>query len=118
MYWVRRWNLDKFLYGRDSRRKIIESKKKCIEYFERAIKEFELAGKKSEEANMIYNLAAKLMMFNQFRRAKKLLTKARAGAESLDEKPLLGKIGKLEKEVENKNHKIRDYVSEMGLDMP
>jgi len=118
VFFIRRWNLDKYLYKKDARRKIDGSRKKCVQYFERSIKEFELAGMKSEQAHSIYNLAVKLQLFNQFRRAKKLLVEARVLAESISEKRLLDKIGDLEKSVADKNRNIRDYVSEMGLDMP
>lgn len=118
MYFVRRWNLDKFLYDRISRRKIEDSRKKCIQYFEKSIEEFRLGGKKSEEANAIYNLAVKLKIFNRFRRATRLLAKARVVAEELQEKPLLEKIAILEKEAADKNRHLRDWVSELGLDLP
>ena len=114
---VRRWNLDRYLYGRDVRQRIDKSRDECIRYFEQSIKEFELAGKKSEQAHMIYNLAAKILLFNSFRRAKNLLAEARAIAESIDDKRLLDKIEYLEKRAIGENE-MRDYVSEMGLDMP
>jgi len=114
---VRRWNLDRYLYDRAARRKIDESRDKCIRYFERSIKEFELAGKKSEQAHTIYNLAAKTLLFNNFRRTKQFLSEARAMAESISEKRLLEKIEYLEKRVVGENE-MRDYVNEMGLDMP
>lgn len=118
MYFVRRWNLDRYLYKRDVRLKIDESRDKCIQCFEKAIIEFELAGMNSEQAHTVYNLAVKLKLFNRFRRANKLLAKARTMAESIKEKSLLVKIENLEKAVADKNRNIRDYVSEMGLDMP
>ena len=118
MYFVRRWNLDKFLYDRASRRKIGDSKKKCILYFDRSIVEFQLDGKKSEEANAVYNLAVKLKIFYKFARAKRLLVKAKSIATSLNEKPLLDKIEMLEKQVADKDRNIRDYVEELGLDLP
>ena len=114
---VRRWNLDRCLYDRKARRKIDESRDECIRYFERSIKEFELAGKKSEQAHTIYNLAAKMLLFNNFRRTKRLLAEARTIVESISEKRLLEKIEYLEKRVVGENE-MRDYVNEMGLDMP
>lgn len=114
---VRRWNLDRYLYRRDIRLKIDRSRDMCIKYFEKAIKEFELVGMKSEQAHTIYNLAAKVLLFNRFRRAKKLLAEARMMAESIDEKRLLDKIEQLEKRVIGENE-MRDYVQEAGLDMP
>ena len=118
MYFVRRWNLIKFLYNRSSRRRIQDSKRKCILYFERAIKEFKLGGKKSEEAYATYNLAVKLKLFNHFRKANNFLVKAKVIAEELKDKPMLAKIEMLKKETADKNRHLRDYVSELGLDMP
>jgi hypothetical protein len=92
LYFVRRWNLDRYLYGKDIRRKIDTSRDECIRYFERSIEEFKLADEKSLQAHTIYNLAAKMMLFNRFRRASRLLAEARALAESLNEKRLLDKI--------------------------
>lgn len=114
---VRRWNLDRYLYDGAVRRRIDKSRDECIRYFERSIEEFRLAGKKSEEAHTIYNLAAKMLLFNAFRRTKKLLAEARALAESIGEKRLLDKIEYLEKRVLGENE-MRDYVREEGLDMP
>ncbi len=118
LYFVRRWNLDRFLYDKVSRQITADSKRKCVRYFERSIAEFQLGGKRSEEANAIYNLAVKLKLFYTFGRAKRLLAEAKVIAELLNEKPLLEKIAMLEKEVADKNRNMRDYVSEMGLDMP
>jgi len=118
IYFVRRWNLDLFLYDRVSRRKIRDSKEKCILYFEKSIKEFALVGKKSEEANSIYNFAVKLKSFNHFSKAKNLLIVARLIAESLHEKVLLDKIEMLEKGILDKNRHLRNYVEELGLDSP
>lgn len=118
LYFTRRWNLDRFLYDRDSRKKTADSKTKCIQYFERSIDEFRLGDKKSEEANAIYNLAVKMKLFYTFGRAKSLLANAKSIAHELQEKPLLQKIVSLEKEVADKKRHMRDYVTEMGLDMP
>lgn len=118
LYFVRRWNLDRCLYDSEIRYKIDQSRDNCILNFKRSIEEFELAGKKSEQAHAIYNLAVKMQLFNRFRRAKQLLAEARTIAESLNEKRLLDKIARLEVSVADRNQNIRDYVSEMGLDMP
>ena len=118
LYFVRRWNLDRFLYDKDNRKKIADSKAKCIQYFKRSIDEFRLSDKKSEEANATYNLAVKMKIFYTFGRAKKLLAEAKSIAVELHEKPLIQKIKMLEKEVADKNRHMRDYVTEMGLDMP
>lgn len=118
LYFVKRWNLDKFLYDHTDRKKLMDSQKKCIQYFERSINEFRLCSKKSEEANTNYNLAVKMKISYKFRCAKNLLKKAKFIALKLQEKPLLQKIEMLEKEVVDKNRHMRDYVTEMGLDMP
>lgn len=118
LYFTRRWNLDRFLYDSASRTKIMNSKTKYIRYFEKSIHEFLLGGKKSEEANATYNLAVKMKLFYTFGRAKSLLARAKSIALELQEKPLLQKIEMLEKEVADKNQHMRDYVTEMGLDIP
>lgn len=118
LYFVRRWSLDRYLYDKVSRRKIMNSKMKCIQYFEKSINEFRLSGKKSYEANAIYNLSVKMKIFYTFGRAKILLARTKHIALELQEKPLLQKIDILEKELADKNRNMRDYVSEMGLDMP
>jgi hypothetical protein len=118
LYFVRRWDLDRYLYGQNIRKKIDESRNKCIQYSERSVEEFRLADMKSEQANTIYNLAVKFQLFNRFRRAKQLLVEARIIAESISEMPLLNKITKLEASVADKNKNIRYYVSEAGLDLP
>lgn len=117
-YFVRRWNLDMYLYTREERQKIKASRDKCIQYFERAIVEFKLANKTSEQAHTIYNLATKMPSFQYFRRANKLLKEARAITDPTTDKPLLDKINKFEKDIADKNRNLRDYVREMGLDMP
>ena len=118
IYFVRRWNLDKFLYDRKSRKKIESSERECYEYFNKAIEEFRLGGKKSEEAHAIYNLAVKFKIFYRFRKASLFLAKARVIAEELQEKYLLEKIKVLEKETADKNRHLRDWATELGLDMP
>ncbi|MFM2381526.1 MAG: hypothetical protein RLZZ76_293 [Candidatus Parcubacteria bacterium] len=118
MYFVRRWNIIFFLYDKVSRRKILESKKKCFQYFERSIEEFRLGEYQSEEAHAMYNLAVKLKLTNHFQRAHKLLAKAKTIAKELRETHLLAQIEALEEETAKKNRHIRDYVSELGLDLP
>ena len=56
MYFVRRWNLDRFLYDRVSQRKVKDSKEKCILYFEKSIARgfFKSSMKKSiEESSLV-----------------------------------------------------------------
>jgi hypothetical protein len=59
-----------------------------------------------------------MKLFYTFGRARGLLAKAKSIALELQEKPLLQKIELLEKEVADKNRHMRNYVTEMGLDMP
>jgi hypothetical protein len=118
MYFVRRWNLLIFFYDKISRQKIRKAKRECFRYFERSIEEFGLGERRSEEAHAMYNLAVKLKITNHFRRAKKLLANARPIAEELQESHLLTQIVSLEKETADKNRYLRDWVTELGLDMP
>jgi hypothetical protein len=118
LYFVRRWNLEKYLYPREGRRKTDSSKKLCIFYFRKSVKEFGLAGKKSELAYAIYNFSVKYTLFNEFRKAKKLLRESKVIAEANQDKRLLDKISDLETKIADKNRTIKDYVGEMGLDLP
>jgi len=118
LFFVRRWNLDKLLYDKGSRKKLRESWKRCVLYFEKSIAEYKAGGKTSEEAHTIYNLAVKYKITYSFGKAKKLLSKAKILAEAQKEERLLKRIALLEKEVADKNKHMRNYVEEMGLDMP
>lgn len=118
LYFVRRWNLDKFLYDRVNRKNLRESLKNCFLYFEKSIAEFKAGGKPAEEAHTIYNLAVKHKITYSFCKAKKLLSRAKVLAKAQNEERLLEKIALLEKEVEDKNKHMQNYVEEMGLDMP
>lgn len=87
-------------------------------YFEKSIAEHRAGGKTSEEAHATYNLAVKYKITYRFSKAKKFLAKAKILAEKQKETRLLQKIELLEKEVEDKNKHMRNYVEEMGLDLP
>ncbi len=118
IYYVRRWNIERYLYTKEARIKIDHSSSSCIQYFKKSIDEFSFAGKKSEQAYAIYNLAVKYLLFNNFQKAKKLLSESRIIANSIQEKRLLAKIDQLELEVADKNRHVHDYVGEAGLDLP
>lgn len=118
IYIVRRWGLEKFIvFNRDARKKMRESVDKCISFFRSAIKEFE-AGGNSELAHAFYNLSVKLTLIYRFRMAKKYLKKAKLLAQANKEELLLGQIQELEKNIRNKNKNPRNWVEELGLDMP
>jgi hypothetical protein len=118
MQFVRRWNFDLYLYDRESRKRITESEERCVRYSERSIEEFGLAGREAEQAHASYNLGCKMVIFNRFNRAAQLARRARMLTESTGELRLLEKIEELERNIANRNRNLRDYVSEMGLDMP
>ena len=114
---VRRWNLTYFLYDSDSRKKIRQSKRKCFEFLERAIAEFEAANLKHDIARASYNLSAKLMLMNHFRRASQMLLKAMSYADESDNK-LASQISRLEQRIKERNGVTPDYIEDLGLDMP
>ena len=116
LYFFRRWNLVYFLYDRDSRKKILRSKRKCFEYFERAVAEFEAANLKHDIARASYNLSAKLMLMNHFRRANQMLLKAMSYADKSDSK-LASQISQLEQRIKERNSVPPNYVEDPGLDI-
>ncbi len=118
IYFVKRWNLDKFLYDKEIRQKIRDSGKKCIVYCRKSIAEFEIGNKGPETAYASYNLANNLRSMNHFFQAKKYLIKAKKLAEAHNQKPLLAQIELFEKRLADKNRNIRNYVEEFGLDLP
>lgn len=118
LYIIRRWGLDKFLYERKHRLQIRQSSRNFILYSEMAIAEYEASNAPSELAHAIYNLAVKYNSIFSFRKARKLLARARIMASSTSESRLLEQITFLEKKVADKNRHIPNYVEEMGLDLP
>jgi hypothetical protein len=118
LHFVRRWNLDRFLYDRQSRKKIDSSRDSCIQYCKKAIEEFELGNLIVETTYATYNLAAKLQAMNYFVRAKKVLAKAKQLAETSSDKRLLNQIAAVEERIAGRNQNIKNYVEELGLDLP
>ncbi len=119
IYFIRRWNLDKFiLFNSQSRRKISEANSKCIYFYQKAIHEFELGKQGGEEAHACYNFAVKLKLMYRFRRAHKFLIKARQLAEANNEKRLLVRMEEFQKELDDENRHTKNYVEDLGLDLP
>jgi hypothetical protein len=119
LYFVGRWHL-KILIGfdRNARQKIREAYKTGINYFEESIKEFKAGNLESDLARAFYNLAVQYTLTYYFSKAGRCLKKARQLAEMRDEKVLLIQINELEKRIKDKNKHPRDYVEELGLDLP
>jgi len=118
-YLVRRWHLNILIgFDRNARRKIRESYKTSINYFEKSIKAFKAGNLESDLARAFYNLAVKYTLTYFFSKAGRYLNKARQLAEMRDEKVLLIQISEIEKRIKDKNKHPRDYVGELGLDLP
>ncbi len=119
IYLIRRWNLDKYiLYNKKGRKEIKEVKDKCIYFFKKAIAEFEAGNMGGDMAHACYNLAVKFKLMYNFNEAKKFLDKARSLAETNNEKIVLNQIDLFQKELFDKNRHPRNYIEELGLDLP
>jgi len=119
IYFIRKWNLDKWLlYKKEDRKKIKDDWSKCVYFFKSAILNFKSGGHDTEMAHACYNFALKYKLVFRFRKAKKLLEQAQKIAEKCNEKRLLSKIILFRKELADRNKNIRNYVEEYGLDLP
>jgi hypothetical protein len=118
-YFVRRWHFNTLIgFDRNARRKIREAYKKSINYFEKSIEEFKVGNLESDLARALYSLAVQYTITYRFSKARTHLNQARQLAERIDEKALLTQINELEKRIKDKNKHPRDYVEELGLDLP
>lgn len=117
IYFVRRWNLDKFIVlNRENRMRVQDSVERCYMYFEKTITEFQVGRHSSELAHAYYNYAVNLKsLSNGFRKARWCLKQARLHANPNGNVRLLRQITDLEGAVADKNRHIRNYVEELGL---
>lgn len=119
MYFVRRWDLYKFInYHRDARRKLNAARNECIDLFERAISEFKSGNHEVDLAHALYNLAVKFTLMFCFSKARKYLNQAKILAKAKNEKVLLIQMSELEGRIKDKYRHPRNYVEEFGLDLP
>jgi len=119
IYFLRRWNIDKWIvYDNNGRKKIKNYWEKCIYYYNMAIFEFSAGEKYIELAYTYYNIAVQYMVTFRFRKARKFLKKSFDLAKKYNEVQLLSKIELLKKRIVNKNRNIKNYVEEYGLDLP
>lgn len=118
IYFVKRWNLDKWLLRSEGRKKIDDDWFNCIKYIKLAISEYKAGGYNKEMAQAYYNLAVKYGITFRFRKAKKLLETSYKIAKENSDKLLLSQIEIYRKQIANKNREIRNYVGEYGLDLP
>ena len=118
-YWVRRWHLDNMIgYSGKARREIIALKDKCVALYRKAIKEFEAGPYKGDQAFALYRLAVKFEITYRFSLARRYLRKAKRLAEAENESSLLSAIKEVETALKDKNRHPRNYVEELGLDLP
>ena len=118
-YYVRRWGLEKLvMYSSKDRATLRFHKATYRDYYVKALKEFELGQHTHDRAYALYDLAAKLALTFNFRKAAPYLKKAKQIAELHDDIALLKKIADVETSMKDKNRHPRDYVTEFGLDLP
>ena len=118
-YFVRRWHLNILIgFDRNARRKIHESYKTSINYFEKSIEEFKAGNNESDLMYAFYRLALNYTLTYSFFKAGRDLNQTRQLAEMRDEKVLLIQINELKKRIKEKNKHPRNYVEELGLDLP
>ena len=116
---VKRWHLNILIgFDREAQRKIRKEYKKSINYFEKSIKEFKINNLESELPYALYGLATKYTLTYRFSKARRYLEQSRILAERENEGGLLLQINELEKRIKDKYKHPRDYVEELGLDLP
>jgi len=119
LYFVRRWHLSQFIsFTRGIRSKLREAQSQSIGYLLKAIEEFAAGNYKSDIAHVMYTLAAKFTFTYRFRKARKYLNGAQQLAEAEHVGALLIGIPKLQKRIDDKCRHQRNYVEELGLDLP
>jgi len=119
IHFVRRWHLDRFIgFTRNGRRQLRKSQKSSFAYFGQAIQEFRTNGYKTDLAHALYGLAVKLAITFRFRKARHYLVQATQLAEAENANALIVQIGELEKRMKDKYRHPRNYVEELGLDLP
>ncbi len=119
IYFVRRWNLDKWIgYDREARRKLQNSLSQAVAFYERAMEEFKAGNYKSDAAHATYALALKHAMTFRFSKANKYLNLTKSLANATNEKNLFIHIDKLEKLIKDRYRHPRNWVDELGMDLP
>ena len=119
IYYVKRWHLNLMIgFDKQARKKILEAFKKSINYYEKAIKEFKEDNLETDLAYALHGLAVKYTLTYRFSRAKKYLNQARQIAERKNEKALIFQANELEKRIKDKYKHPKNYVEELGLDLP
>jgi hypothetical protein len=119
IHFIRRWHFDRFIgFTRSARRQLKDSQESSFACFKQAIEEFRANGYKTDLAHALYGLAVKLAITYRFRKAQNYLVQAKQLAEAENANALLVHIGELEKRVKDKYRHLRNYVEELGLDLP
>jgi hypothetical protein len=119
IYFVRRWNLDKFIsYDRKARRKLRESFRNAVLCQKRAMAEFIARDYKSEAGHAAYALALHHTLTFRFSKAKRFLRLATTMANPQRDVNLLFRIAELGRTIKDGNRHPRKWVEEMGLDLP
>ncbi|MGA2877170.1 MAG: hypothetical protein ABSE82_16765 [Nitrososphaerales archaeon] len=119
IYFVRRWNLDKFIsYDRKARQMLRESFRNALLFQKRAMEEFIAGGHRSEAGHAAYALALHHTFIFRFSKANRYLKLATTMANPQRDVNLLSRIAKLGKMLKDGCRHPRNWVEEMGLDLP
>jgi cell division protein FtsB len=119
IHFIKRWKLGKwFLYRSKDRKTIMIDQGESIRFYKLAISEFKTGKYITELAQAYYNLAAKFKITYCFKRSTKYLRLAEGLAKKINDQRLLSQILLLRKGIADKNRNIRNYVEELGLDLP
>jgi hypothetical protein len=119
LYYVRRWNLDKLIgYDRAARRKLRQSFRGATVLYEKALEEFSAGQYESDAAHVAYALALKHALTFRFANATKFLNQAKSIGNKDRDKNLFNHIERLEKLIKDKHGHPRNWLEELGWDLP
>lgn len=119
IYFVRRWNLDKLVgYDKRARRKLRDSFNDAVGLHKRAIEELSAGHYRSDAAHAAYALALKHTLTFRFSKATTYLNLAKSMANTENDRNLFVHIAELEKMIKDRYRHPRNWVGELGLDLP
>jgi hypothetical protein len=119
IYFVRRWNLDKLIgYDTKARRKLRDSFRNAVALYRKAVEEFNASQNKSDAAHAAYALALKHAVTFRFSKATKYLNQTKSISDAERDKNLFIHIEKLEELIKDRYRHPRNWVEELGLDLP
>jgi hypothetical protein len=118
MYWVRRLHLDRLIgYTKEQRTTLNAAAHGAISNYETAVEEFQEGHNMTDLAHAQYQLAGKYQLTFRFSKAARHLKRARRLAEE-HARSLLPAIDELGKKIRDKYRHPRNWIQELGMDLP